>query len=460
MKNQSLAAANVGEPPARMTRARLAAFRTGLPPPCKAMKCGDGKRKREATEEMDTNPAIFGCIKNNKKRAVLKDVSNVTSTRSYKKCPVIPKAAPKKENIKRGKQASSFDISKTIPSTTTGIEQMGGKLYDRSPVKVKAMHLPSYPEKLNLNAETSQLQANVIVEEARLPEKLLMISDDKDFKNIDLDQDNPQLCSLYAPDIYNNLCVAELARMPFMSYMEKMQKDVTPTMRGILVDWLVEVTEEFKLVPDTLYLTVNFIDRFLSRNCMDRQRLQLLGITCMLIASKYEEVCSPRVDEFCFITDSTYTREEVLTMEKQVLNLLNFQLSAPTPKTFLRRFLRAAHALNNAPSLELEFLANYLTELTLVDYEFLKFIPSMIAAAAVFLARWTLDQSIHPWNSTMVYYTKYKASDLKTIVHAMHDLQMNAISCPLNSIRAKYNQEKFKCVATLSSSLKTLIKLF
>ncbi|KAK8301359.1 uncharacterized protein LOC105780915 [Gossypium raimondii] len=57
----------------------------------------------------------------------------------------------------------------------------------------------------------------------------------------------------------------------------------------------------------------------------------------MLIASKYEEICAPRVEEFCFITDNIYTREEVLKMESKVLNFLYFQLSVPTTKTFLRR---------------------------------------------------------------------------------------------------------------------------
>ncbi|MBA0878308.1 hypothetical protein Goshw_027196, partial [Gossypium schwendimanii] len=97
------------------------------------------------------------------------------------------------------------------------------------------------------------------------------------------------------------------------------------------------VSEEYKLVPDTLYLIVSLIDHFLSHNFIEKQRLQLLGVACMLIASKYEEICASRVEEFCFITDNTYTREEVLKMESKVLNFLYFQLSVPTTKTFLRR---------------------------------------------------------------------------------------------------------------------------
>ena len=74
-------------------------------------------------------------------------------------------------------------------------------------------------------------------------------------------------------------------RRPLPDYLEKVQKDVSPNMRGILVDWLVEVAEEYKIVSDTLYLTVSYIDRFLSFNVLNRQRLQLLGVSAMLIAS-------------------------------------------------------------------------------------------------------------------------------------------------------------------------------
>ncbi|KAF3496687.1 hypothetical protein DY000_02057610 [Brassica cretica] len=245
--------------------------------------------------------------------------------------------------------------------------------------------------------------------------------------NIDSDEKDPLLCCLYAPEIYHNLRVSELKRRPVP---EVTQKDVTHSMRGILVDWLVEVSEEYTLVPDTLYLTVYLIDWFLHGNHIERQNLQLLGITCMLIASKYEEICAPRVEEFCLMTDNTYTRDQVLEMENQVLAHFSFQIYTPTPKTFLRRFLRAASSHLSQRRLELEFLASYLTELTLIDCRFLKFLPS---------------------NLTLEHYTTYKASELKASVHALQDLQLNTKGCPLSAIRMKYRQEKFKSVAVLIS---------
>lgn len=72
---------------------------------------------------------------------------------------------------------------------------------------------------------------------------------------------------------------------PLPDYIEKVQKDVTPSMRGVLVDWLVEVAEEYKLLSETLHLTVSYIDRFLSLKTVNKQRLQLVGVSAMLIAS-------------------------------------------------------------------------------------------------------------------------------------------------------------------------------
>lgn len=268
--------------------------------------------------------------------------------------------------------------------------------------------------------------------------------------------EDPQACTLYANNIYDTNRVIELDQRPSTNYMEKLQKYITPIMRGILIDWLVEVSEEYKLISDTLYLTVNLIDRFLSQSYIERHRLQLLGVTCMLIASKYEEVCAPFVEEFCSITDNTYAREEVLKMEGEVLNVLNFQLSVPTTKTFLRRFVQVAQASFKETCVEFEHLTNYLAELTLGEYSFLRFLPSAVAASVVFLARWILHQPNQPWNLALEHYTNYNVSKLRTSVLALEDLRLNSTGCPLKAVFQKYRQQKFGSVATLTSTKSVL----
>ncbi|XP_043710712.1 putative cyclin-A3-1 isoform X2 [Telopea speciosissima] len=271
--------------------------------------------------------------------------------------------------------------------------------------------------------------------------------------NIDADTADPQMCGPYASEIFEYLRSMEIEekRRPIPDYLEKIQKDVTANMRGILVDWLVEVSEEYKLVSDTLYLTISYIDRFLSSHPINRQRLQLLGISCMLIAAKYEEISPPHVEDFCYITDNTYKKEEVVKMESDILKFLNFEMGNPTIKTFLRKFTKAAQDDQKSPNLQLEFLGCYLGELSLLDYSCIRFLPSMVAASIVFLSRFTKRPKLHPWNSTLQHCTGYRPSDLRDCVLALHDLQLNRKGGSLVAVRDKYKQYKFKCVATLAS---------
>ena len=254
--------------------------------------------------------------------------------------------------------------------------------------------------------------------------------------------DDPLFCCAYVQDIYANLRLAERKHRPSTVYMDSVQTDINATMRGILVDWLVEVAEEYKLVPDTLFLSVAYIDRCLSTQVVQRAQLQLVGVTCMLIAAKYEEIYAPQVDEFCYITDNTYTRDQVLDMERQVLALLSFELTQPTCKSFLRRFLRAAEADHKA-----EFLACFLAELSLLDYAFLPHLPSCVAASCVLVALWTLRRPA--WSATLAHYTGYHPAQLKECATQLVELFAGAKKQTLPAVREKYSQHKFKCVSSL-----------
>ncbi|XP_017981155.1 PREDICTED: putative cyclin-A3-1 isoform X1 [Theobroma cacao] len=297
-------------------------------------------------------------------------------------------------------------------------------------------------------------KAKTRVAKPALKEKKEEAQDEKDV-DIDAKSDNPQMCAHYVSDIYEYLHQMEVdpKRRPLPDYIEKVQKDVTANMRGILVDWLVEVAEEYKLVSDTLYMTISYIDRFLSLNTLNRQRLQLLGVSSMLIASrKYEEINPPNVEDFCYITDNTYTKDEVVKMEADILKSLKFELGNPTIKTFLRRLTRVAQEDNKASSLQLEFLGYYLAELSLLDYGCVKFLPSMVAASVTFLTRFIIQPKRHPWSSAVQQYSGYKASDLKECVLIIHDLYLSRRGGALQAVREKYKQHKFKCVAMMPAS--------
>ncbi|KAL9446605.1 hypothetical protein AB3S75_014303 [Citrus x aurantiifolia] len=284
-----------------------------------------------------------------------------------------------------------------------------------------------------------------------------------DFVDIDDNIKDPQFCATIACDIYKNLRASEdfqAKKRPSLDFMERVQKDINPGMRAILIDWLVEVSEEYRLVPETLFLAVNYIDRYLSGNVIIRQQLQLLGVACMMISAKYEEICPPQVEELCYITDNTYNKKEVLQMESAVLNYLKFEMTAPSAKCFLMRFIRAAQRSNKAPSMQFECLANYILELSLLDYNMLCYSPSLIAASATFLANFILYPLKKPWNSTLGHYTFYQPSDLCDCVKALHRLFCDGGLSNLSAIREKYSQHKYKYVAKKHCSSSILPEIF
>jgi cyclin A len=224
------------------------------------------------------------------------------------------------------------------------------------------------------------------------------------------------------------------------------QRDINATMRGILIDWLVEVAEEYRLEAETLYLAVNYIDRFLSHVPVNRSKLQLVGVTCMLVAAKYEEIHPPAVDEFVYISDNTYKRDEILHMEGMVLNRLNFELSVATTKVFINRYLKAAKAGECDSTTEM--LCKYLCELTLQEYNFIKYRPSEIAAAGLRLALHTMR--LPAWTPLLEQISGYSADDLAGCVAELHNVFRKAEANSLQAVREKYSHAKFLCVSTLT----------
>ena len=155
------------------------------------------------------------------------------------------------------------------------------------------------------------------------------------------------------------------------------QTHINERMRAILVDWLVEAHLKFKLVPETLYLTVNLIDRYLERKEVERPKLQLIGVTCLLIASKYEEIYPPELRDLVYVCDRAYSGNEIIDMEEKILKALEYQITIPSAHAFLVRYLKAAHA-----DKKIVQLACFVLDGTLQSYNLLHYLPSQLAAAA------------------------------------------------------------------------------
>ncbi|KAK8952869.1 Cyclin-A3-1 [Platanthera guangdongensis] len=342
-----------------------------------------------------------------------------------------------KENSTRLTRAAT----KRACCSTPGVEQR--------PAKKKRVALGELPILSNSILEVSSSNRSISKVKLRSKE-----GRNTDAENLGRhDSVDPQYCPIYAPDIYCYLRSMEVEekRRPMAGYIDTIQTDVNPNMRGILVDWLVEVAEEYKLVSDTLFLTISYIDRYLSFNSIGRQKLQLLGVSAMLIASKYEEISPPHVEDFCYITDNTYTKKQVVEMESAILKFLKFEMGNPTIKTFLSRVSHELFVYIQYPNLLLEFMGCYLAELSLLDYRCVQFLPSVVAASAVFVARFTINQENPPWSKKLRQCTGYKLSDLKECIHLIHDLQLNRRGSNLLAIREKYKQHRFKFVSSMVS---------
>lgn len=172
--------------------------------------------------------------------------------------------------------------------------------------------------------------------------------------------------------------------MPNPHYMEN-QRDLAWKMRGVLMDWLIQVHVRFRLLPETLFLCANLIDRFLSSRIVSLAKLQLVGVTCLFIASKFEEIISPAVSNFLLCADSTYTESEILQAERYILKTLDWNLSYPNPVHYLRRVSKA-----DGYDVKVRTLAKYLLEISCLEWRLIAAPPSLMAAASVWFSRLAL----------------------------------------------------------------------
>ncbi|XP_061408324.1 LOW QUALITY PROTEIN: cyclin-A2 [Lethenteron reissneri] len=258
--------------------------------------------------------------------------------------------------------------------------------------------------------------------------------------------DSPTLDDLvvgtYGKEIYQHLQQAELRCRPKAGYMRK-QPDITTSMRSILVDWLVEVVEEYKLHSETLYLAVNYIDRFLSSMSVLRGKLQLVGTAAMYLAAKFEEIYPPEVSEFVFITDDTYTKKQVLRMEHLILRVLSFEVASPTIMQFLTQYLKHGGACGRTKG-----LAMYLAEMSLLEVDpYLQYLPSLLAAAAFTLANYTISGGL--WPSTLVEFTGYTLEDIRPCMAHLHQTFVGAATHAQQSIREKYKSSKYQMASLI-----------
>jgi cyclin B len=256
------------------------------------------------------------------------------------------------------------------------------------------------------------------------------------------DVGNAQACTEYVQDIFKILRDEESANQPCPDYMES-QADINPRMRAVLIDWLVEVHMKYKLKAETLFLAVSILDRFLPRKSVSRKRLQLVGVASMLIAAKYEEIYPPKISDLVYICDKAYTKDEILEMEIVVLTVLEFRLRVPTTVQFLDRYAKV-----NGCAEQQRQLAQYLAELALPEIGMIRFTPSHVAAASIFLSNKLLKQPI-AWSQIMCKQTGYTEAAIKACAKELCTILEGAQMNSLQAVRKKFSYAKYHSVAKI-----------
>ncbi|KAK9466207.1 cyclin-like protein [Lipomyces arxii] len=412
---------------ARLTRAKTAV--------------GDGKPALQSSKTALKQTTTVQV--NNRKRAALGDVSNVHKDvnadkdgQSQHASKIVKTALSTSVSKARGlrsenalEPAAAAQVKRTISSSTAATRKR------RTPLRSISVSTASQRQGRLHSSESSAVDDIIEEEESGgnkenvdpLAEKLaseqaaLDTKTDEaepvvqDWDDLDADEmDDPTMVAEYVNEIFDYMKVLEVQTMPNPNYMDD-QQELQWKMRDILMDWLVEVHTKFRLLPETLFLAINIVDRFLSLRVVNLDKLQLVGITGMFIAAKYEEVFSPSIQNFVYVADSGYSEEEILRAETFILQVLDYNLSYPNPMNFLRRNSKA-----DKYDIHTRTVAKYLMEIGLLDHRFMKYYPSHVTASAMYLARIILDRA--QWDKNSVHYSGgYTEEMIKPIYHLMID---------------------------------------
>ena len=260
------------------------------------------------------------------------------------------------------------------------------------------------------------------------------------------DQEKVSFAGEYLEDIYLNLLLEERQTeiKPKMGYMST-QNEINEQMRAILIDWIIEVHFQFNLRQETLYMTISIIDTYLSFHFISRKELQLLGIACLLISCKSQEIYYPQQNKFIEVTDGAYTKEDMLKMENDILKKLNFNIVYPTPNDFYN-ILSKLYNLDKKQY----YLGKYFIECVLIDYQMIKYSSSVIAAACVYLVmKYFGINGYQKLYSNFIINENNPENIIKDSAKDIYELVGNLSKSKLKTVKNKYGLTQFENVSEI-----------
>lgn len=198
-------------------------------------------------------------------------------------------------------------------------------------------------------------------------------------------------------------------------------------------------------MPETLYVTIDIIDRYLSIQEIKKSQLHLLGVASLLISTKYEEIYPPELKDLLNVSENKFTKQEVLAMEYKIITALDFNFLSPSSLRFLERFRKLS---NTASDDQIFYFAQYIQEIALLDASLLKYKNSEIAAASLVLSAKAIKR-VNAWNKEMEKNTGYKEEDLKEVIEDLKSFAYEVNPKFLSTLKYKFSKPEYFEVANI-----------
>lgn len=410
----------------------------------------DQTNNRTSKKRMATSPAKGDVVK----RSAFGDITNALkvnkSNLSFgkenvgKKMVKKPKIATRKSlrvQKKQEEDSSEKLITEKIANVTLSLPNSQNSISSSLPNSQKSL-----PEKITLIEEDTQEFKDALdsffssqsptayYQHDLSPRRKDLFFEDLDAENIN----NPNEAPEYSLVIFEYMRAREV-QFPIAQYLTT-QKEITADMRAILVDWMVEVQENFELNHETLYLAVKLVDLYLQNKQTSRDTLQLIGATSLLIAAKFDERHPPYIDDFLYICDDAYTRKQMLALERSLLHIVGFDINIPISYRFLRRYAKCSKT-----NMQTLTLARFALELSLQCYELITMSDSLMAAAALWLAFKMNDNA--EWTDTLIYYSSHLESEVMQLAIRLNSMIEESKPKKLQTVWQKYSHPIFYEVA-------------
>jgi hypothetical protein len=243
-------------------------------------------------------------------------------------------------------------------------------------------------------------------------------------------------------EVYQFMRRRELERLPDRTYFQQQTK-ITPEMRTVVIDWLVEVHKNLKMHTDTLYTAIELMDLYLSRSNLEKTKLQLLGSTALLIAGKSEEIHPPSARKLVFVANRAFSIKDINQMESELFLSLDCQINLVHSSQFMKRFLRLVEQ-----STKFSMLAHFLNEIALLDEEFIGMRPSQKAAGVIYLTNALLNKP-GKWTPALARDTGYTEIELEPVVQQLLDAVHKFQKSKYQAISKKYSVKSLAAVSEM-----------